>query len=90
MKILAILAPVMSALIPFAAPAQVPTDPPPPPRSPEERICRSVPDLGTRLGRSRVCRSRQQWEDMRREQRATIDRAQRGLNPTVDGALTGN
>ena len=90
MKILAILALVM----PAAAIAQVQTAattvPPAPPRSSEERICRNSGEIGSRLNRTRVCRSRQQWEDMRRDQRNTIDRAQRQFNPTVDEAISGN
>ena len=41
-------------------------------------ICRTVADLGTRLGRSRVCRTRAEWAASRRETRSQIDRAQGG------------
>lgn len=88
MTILAILAPVTLAATPIAAAAQAPADPPPPPRSTEERICRTSGELGSRLTRTRTCRSRAQWDETRREQRTTIDRAQRQWNPTVDGAIS--
>ncbi len=39
-------------------------------------ICRNVADLGTRLARSRVCRTRAEWEALRRDSRNQIDRAQ--------------
>ncbi|HYD13415.1 MAG TPA: hypothetical protein VEC11_11270 [Allosphingosinicella sp.] len=86
MKILAILALVMP-IMPAAATAQVQTaaqEPPAPPRSAHERICRTTGELGSRLGRTRVCKTRAQWEEARRENRDTIDRAQRQWNPTAD------
>lgn len=44
--------------------------------NPNQRICRTVADLGTRLSRSRICRTRAEWEAMRRETRGQVDRSQ--------------
>lgn len=48
-------------------------------------ICRTVADLGTRLGRSRVCKTRAEWAASRRETRTTIERAQGGGRTTSNG-----
>jgi hypothetical protein len=48
-------------------------------------ICRTVADLGTRLGRSRVCRTRAEWAASRRDSRSQIDRAQGGGRTTSNG-----
>jgi len=45
-------------------------------RDPGETICRNVADTGSRLSRSRVCMTREQWETQRRETRQNLDRAQ--------------
>ena len=43
---------------------------------PNEMICRSVEDTGSRLSRSRVCMTRQQWVDSRRLTRENTERTQ--------------
>lgn len=43
---------------------------------PNEMICRSVEDTGSRLSRSRVCMTRQQWVDSRRTTRENTERTQ--------------
>ena len=45
-------------------------------KSPNDLICRDVPMSGSRLDLKRVCMTRLQWEDMRREARQTIEKAQ--------------
>ena len=44
--------------------------------NPEEVICRNQRETGSMLNRSRVCKTRAQWEADRRDTRATIDRTQ--------------
>ena len=39
-------------------------------------ICRAQGETGSRLGGKKVCMTREQWEDMKRETRQNIDRAQ--------------
>lgn len=41
-----------------------------------QMICRSVREIGSMLSRARVCKTRAQWEDERREMRQNIDRTQ--------------
>ena len=86
MKLLAIPA----LVLPAAAIAQAPTAPQAPPRSSNERICRTSGELGSRPNRTRTCTTRAQREGARRENRDAIDRAQRQWNPTVDEVPGGN
>lgn len=46
-------------------------------KSPNDIICKETPMSGSRLDAKRVCMTRLQWEDMRRDARDTIDKAQR-------------
>ena len=43
---------------------------------PNQMICRSVREIGSMLSRARVCKTRAQWEDERRNTRQNIDRTQ--------------
>ena len=45
-------------------------------KAPDAVICRDVPMSGSRLDVKRVCMTRLQWEDMQREARQTIEKAQ--------------
>ena len=50
-----------------------------------EQVCRVTTEIGSRLQRSRICKTRAEWEQLRREQRNSVDRAQTGqFNRTVD------
>ena len=76
MRILAILALLVPAA---AAAAETPAG------SPNDMICRVTGETGSRLQRSRTCKTRAEWDQLRREQRNTIDRAQtRQVNRTID------
>jgi hypothetical protein len=44
--------------------------------NPDQMICRTVRETGSMLGRSRICKTRAQWEAERRDTRQTIDRSQ--------------
>ena len=43
---------------------------------PNQMICRSIRETGSMLSRTRICKTRAQWEEERRTTRQTIDRAQ--------------
>ena len=43
----------------------------------DERVCETIPQLGSRLVKKRVCATRAEWEDYRRQDRDAIDKAQR-------------
>ena len=83
MKTLALIA----LLIPSAAAAQAqPAD-----SDPNALICRVNGETGSRLARARTCKTRAQWEEIRREQRNAVDRAQAQQgNRTVDEAARGH
>jgi hypothetical protein len=77
MKILLALGVVLSSAT--AVTAQAPSN------SGSETICRSTGALGSRLARQRICRTRAEWDNIRREGRAAIDRSQtRQFNLTID------
>jgi hypothetical protein len=40
------------------------------------KISRTIAETGARLARSRVCKTREEWAEQRRETRQNIDRAQ--------------
>jgi hypothetical protein len=44
--------------------------------NPDQMVCRSVRETGSMLGRSRICKTRAQWEADRRDTRQSIDRSQ--------------
>ena len=46
-------------------------------------ICRSVEQLGSRLKKNRVCMTRSEWAEQRRQDRMNIDRSQ--LNRGTQG-----
>lgn len=54
-------------------------------RDPNEKVCETVPQLGSRLVKKRVCATRAEWEDYRRQDRDAIDQAQRvGCVPGIN------
>jgi hypothetical protein len=50
------------------------------PKSPNDMICRELPVTGSRLDVQRVCMTRLQWEEQRRDARDATDRAQTRQN----------
>lgn len=50
---------------------------------PNAMICRNQRETGSMLNRTRVCKTRAQWEAERRDNRQTIDRAQ--TNRSMNG-----
>ena len=41
-----------------------------------KQICRAVADTGSRLGRSRVCHTEQEWAELRRQTQQNVDHVQ--------------
>jgi hypothetical protein len=73
---------ILLAVVPFLVAVPVLAQAP---NNGSERICRSSLEPGSRLGRTRICRTRAEWDNLRREGRAAIDRAQtRQFNRTID------
>lgn len=72
--------PAIVALLITAAAVEQPQTP-----DPNEQVCRVTSEIGSRLQRSRICKTRAEWEQLRREQRNSVDRAQTGqFNRSVD------
>jgi hypothetical protein len=70
---------VLTAGTAFAQPGSAPTSPNGAGASgsdPDQMICRSIREIGSRLSRSRVCKTRAQWEEDRRQLRQNIDQSQ--------------
>ncbi|WP_414901003.1 hypothetical protein ACMT1E_13990 [Sphingomonas flavalba] len=51
-------------------------------KDPNRVICRTETDIGSRLSRSRQCYTAAEWQQIRREQRMMIDRAQQSKTGT--------
>jgi hypothetical protein len=41
-----------------------------------KQICRTMADTGSRLGRTRACHTAQEWVELRRQTKQTVDRIQ--------------
>lgn len=67
---------VSLSVLALAAPAMAQTAPKKP-ADPNKMICRSEPVIGSRLESTRRCMTAQQWTDLQRETRQTIERVQR-------------
>ncbi|MEA3030585.1 MAG: hypothetical protein QOG13_1910 [Sphingomonadales bacterium] len=52
--------------------------------NPNQTICRSMPNTGSRVSRTRVCMTRAQWDERRRETRDTLEHAQSSRRSTGD------
>ena len=62
-----------------AAVAQAPSDTTAkvgPNQDPNQVICRTEREIGSRLSRRRVCRTRAEWAALEQQTRATVDRTQ--------------
>ena len=47
-----------------------------PNNDPNQIVCRSEAEIGSRLSRRRVCRTRAEWQELQVEQRKTTERVQ--------------
>ena len=59
------------------------------PRDPNEMVCENEEVLGSRLATRRICMTRAQWAEKRRDDRAAIDRSQTQKCVAMGGACTG-
>jgi hypothetical protein len=50
-----------------------------PQADPNERVCQDIIPTGSRLAQKRICATRQEWEDKRREDREATEKAQTQL-----------
>ena len=57
------------------------------PRDPNEKVCQVVTPVGSRLNTKKVCATRAEWEEKRRQDREATERAQTQvcvINPMTD------
>ena len=45
-------------------------------RDPNKKICRTLSETGSRLNRARACHTQAEWEELRRQTKANIERIQ--------------
>lgn len=74
LKLLLTLAVVMTASAPSLARSRPKDDAAL--NDPNRMICRTTEVIGSRLGTSKRCMTAMQWDQLEREQRATVDRIQ--------------
>ncbi len=48
----------------------------PPASDPNEKVCEDITQTGSRLGTKRYCATRSQWEDNKRQDRESTEKAQ--------------
>jgi hypothetical protein len=56
---------------------------------PNEKVCEKITIVGSRLATRRVCATRAEWADYRRQDRDALDKAQR-LTCLTQGQCVGN
>ena len=61
----------------IAEPAQVPSSKAGPPADPNQKVCEDITQIGSRLATKRICATRSEWEQKRRDDRDTVDEIQR-------------
>ena len=59
------------------------------PLDPNEKVCETVKPLGSRLATKRVCATRAEWAEQRKQDREETEKAQR-LGCLTQGACGGN
>ena len=83
MKVLLAVLSTAFLAVPAAAGAQAQQQPQAAPAvSPNDVICEKQEVTGSRLGHRKVCMTRSQWQEARRQDRAAVEKAQseRGMN----------
>lgn len=53
--------------------------------SPDQVICEKELDTGSRLGAHKICHTRSQWDELRRDDRSATEHAQSQRGMTQDG-----
>ena len=49
----------------------------------ERMVCKSIQEIGSRLNRRRVCRTRGEWDEIEQQTRQVVERVQ--MNKTTSG-----
>jgi hypothetical protein len=69
-------------LLVASAPASADAPKSTPKLNPDEMVCRTLQETGSRLSAHRLCMTRAEWQEMKRGHRDSLDRAQtQQVNP---------
>lgn len=71
-----VLAGTMTAAVAVAATAQTPPATAEDNDTQEKVVCKSISEIGSRLNRRRVCRTRAQWIEIEAQTRQVVERVQ--------------
>jgi len=72
--------PKAGLMLALAASLAVPSaiaQPAPAQRDPNEKVCETISQVGSRLSRKKVCATRAEWAAMRKDQKETVELIQR-------------
>lgn len=69
-----------NASVAAAQSGDTPTQTQRPKLDPNQRICEDVTQVGSRLATKRICATRAEWAEKRKQDRETVDQAQRSAN----------
>ena len=61
---------IAAAVLLGAAQAPAPSATPSPTVDPEKKVCKTIKEVGTRLGGKRECRTKEEWDRIAAEQQA--------------------
>jgi hypothetical protein len=78
LKRIAIASVLVASLLPGPALAEKKQAPVTTTGDPNERICETIPMIGSRLATKRFCGTRAEWDERRRQDREALDAAQKG------------
>lgn len=68
-----------------AQPAETPSSKARPPADPNQKVCQDITVVGSRLATKRICATREEWAQKRRDDRDTVDQIQRSPCVMVSG-----
>lgn len=78
--ILSVLCWAANASVAAAQDTETPAQTQRPKLDPNQRICEDVTQVGSRLATKRICATRAEWAEKRKQDRDTVDEAQRSAN----------
>lgn len=70
---------VIAAVLAIPAASRVSAQVPTQSLDPNEKVCEIIPVIGSRLAKKRVCATRAEWEDRKRQDRQAVDQMQKQI-----------
>jgi len=68
------------AFVTTASADDVPSSAKKPAIDPNQKVCETVTEIGSRLAAKKICATRAEWAEKRKQDRETVDDAQRGAH----------